>query len=292
MDVRLRLIHGLLQRSADAAGVDVLHIKGHAVAPELLDTRTHQDPDTGEEVVERTPRRSSDADVLVRPEHVARFLTELTRAGWIRKTTFTSGSAFGHAVALYHPRLGNVDLHRRFPGLRDTGFDRLWDDRASAVLGNVDCPVPSLLGQRLILLLHAARSGPHHPDLDRAWTRATDEDRDEVRRLAAELDAEVGLAAAVGGLDAFRDHPDYPLWRYFSEGSPGRLAEWRARWRTARTPGTKLAVARALLFFDHALLEAELGRRPTARDIARRLAARWGRLLAEARHALMRRRRT
>ena len=289
MDIRLRLIHGTLQRLADRVGADVLHIKGPAVAPPLLDTRVHVDPATGAPLVETVHRFSTDADLLIRPVHVARFLAEATRNGWVRKTSFTSGSAFGHAVNLYHPRLGNADLHRRFPGLRDDAFDDLWRDRGSIRLGHVDCPTPSLTAQRLLLLLHAARSGRHHPDTRRAWSLATEDEREEVRRLARHFDAEIGVAAALDDLDRFRDHPDYLLWRYFRDGDPSRLNEWRARWRSATTLRGKLVVVRSLLFFDHSLLEAELGRRPTRRDVARRLGTRWARLLREASTHILRR---
>lgn len=275
LGLRVRLIHGTLQRLADRAGVDVLHVKGPAVAEELLDTRTDTDPDTGEERTIRVPRGSSDADVLVRPAHVARFLDEVERNGWIRKTTFTSGSAFGHALNIYHPKLGNADVHRYFPGLEPDSFDAIWQRRGTVELGNVACTVPSLRAQRLLLLLHAARSGASHPDTQRAWGRATQAERDDVLALARELGAELGIAAAIGTLDDYRDHPDYLLWQYFRSSNPSRLDEWRARWRSATTLGAKATVVRNLIFFDPALLEAELGRRPTPADLARRIAGRF-----------------
>ncbi|MHA6513119.1 nucleotidyltransferase family protein [Tessaracoccus sp. Z1128] len=281
LPVRLKLIHGVLQRHADRAGADVLHIKGPAVADELLDARPVTDPVSGEHRVEVTGRHSSDADLLVRPGHVARFLDEVTRHGWIRKTTFASSSAFGHAMNIYHPTLGNADVHRRFPGLADAAFDELWRGRSSIELGHVPCAVPSVQAQRLLLLLHAARSGPSHPDTERAWVRATEDQRAGVLSLARQLGAELGVAAAVGGLDAFRDHPDYLLWKHFHEGNPSRLDEWRARWRAATTLRAKADVVHGLLFFDTTLLEAELGHPPTRREIRQRLLQRWIRLIDE-----------
>ena len=287
LTIRIRLIHGALQRLADRAGADVLHVKGPAVAPELLDTRTTTDPDTGEQVTVTVPRSSSDADLLVRPQHVERFLDEVTRHGWIRKTSFDNSSAFGHALNIYHPTLGNADVHRHFPGLGPGSFDALWAERGSATLGHVECAVPSLTGQRLLLLLHSARSGPGHPDTERAWGRATDGERAEVQALAERLGAELGVAAAVGNLDDYRSHPEYLLWKHFRDGNPSRLDEWRARWRSASTLRAKATVLRNLAFFNRTLLEAELGHRPSRREYVARLGRRWATLGRE----LFRRRR-
>lgn len=281
LHVRLRLTHGVLQRIADQAGADVLHIKGPAVAEELLDTRAVHDAAGDFEHTETVARRSSDADLLIRPEHVHRFLNEASRHGWIRKTSFSSSSAFGHAMNIFHPTLGNADVHRRFPGLAPDAFDELWRDRISTPLGHVPCPTPSVTAQRLLLLLHSARSGPHHPDSGRAWHRATADERVAVLTLARRLGAEIGVAAAVGDLEEFRGHPEYLLWKHFRDGNSSRLDEWRARWRAATSVGKKAAVIRGLLFFDPSLLEAELGHAPSRREVAQRSLVRWRRLLGE-----------
>ena len=265
MAVRLRLIHGVLQRHADRIGADVLHVKGPAVPDLLLEHRVVQDTATGEESTVVVPRNSNDADVLVRREHVRAFLDEVGRHGWVRKTTFDTSSAFGHALNIYHPTLGNADIHRAFPGLGPEGFDELWRLRTKVDMGAVACPVPDLTGQRLVLLLHAARSGASHPDVDRAWGRATEAERAEVVALARRAGADMGLAAALGTLDDHANHPDYLLWKHFGSGNTGRLEEWQARWRSARTLRDKLAVARSFLIFDPALLEARsVARQPCA----------------------------
>lgn len=281
LGTRISIIHGVLQRLADQAGADVLHIKGPAVAEELLDTRLAPDPDTGEPVTVTIPRPSSDADVLVRPEHVERFLAEVTRHGWIRKTTFTTSSAFGHALNIYHPRLGNADVHRHFPGLGDDAFAQIWNHRQTKTIAHVGCTVPSLRAQRLLLLLHAARSGPTHPDTERAWGRANDEERDDVLTLAKLLGAEVGVAAAIGTLDEYRSHPQYLLWKHFREANPSRLHEWHARWRAATTVPAKARVVRSFIVFDPASLESDLGHTPTKREILRRNVARFGTMVRE-----------
>lgn len=281
LHLRLRLIHAALQLLADDAGADVLHVKGPAVADELLDTHVVGQGDDARTVT--VPRTSSDADILVRPEHVSRFLRRIERAGWIRKTHFGTGSAFGHALNVYHPQLGNADIHRAFPGLPDESFAVLWERRTTKEMGQVACTVPDLVSQRLILLLHAARSGPHHPDRDRAWHRATDDEKAAVRTFAREVGGEMGLAAALGELDQYRDHPNYELWRHFSTGEDSRLGEWRARWRAARTMRQKVDFVRGLAVLDTALLEAEIGRPPTRRDVRRRNLARWATLIKEVR---------
>lgn len=280
MTVRVSLIHGVLQRIADTAGVRLLHIKGTAVDPALLDVRTVVDDDgTTREI--RLPRGSSDADVLVHPSDVKAYLAALQRHGWTRKTSFYSGSAFGHATNIYHERLGNADIHRYYPGIPEDRFDRLWADREVTLLGNVECHVPSLPAQRLILLLHAARSGPNHPDVERAWARADDDERAQVRLLASQLDAGLGLAAALDELDGWEHHHEYLLWKHFREADPVRLHEWKARWRAARTLRGKARVARSFLFFDRAVLESDLGREPTREELTKRKFARVTTMLRE-----------
>ncbi|WP_203567987.1 nucleotidyltransferase family protein [Aestuariimicrobium ganziense] len=291
MPTRVRLIHGVLQRLAEQAGADVLHIKGPAVAPEIMGTSTVRDPITHEMVEVVNDRDSSDADILIRPEHVDRLLVVMHRAGWDFKTSFAGSSAFGHAMNVHHPTMGNADLHRHFPGLDRKAFETLWADRGEVELGHVSCPVPSVTGQRLLLLVHAARSGPDHPDRDRAWGRASEYERTQVSALAERLHAEVGLAAALGNLEQYRTHREYLLWKSFGERHPSRLGEWRARWRAADGPVEKARVVAMLATMDAGLLEAELGRPPTSRDRVKRALRRWTTLGHEVR-ALLRRRRS
>ena len=59
----------------------------------------------------------SDADVLVRPSQVRRFVRVLEGAGWQRRSRFHTGSPFGHAQTYWHDHLGYADVHRFFPGL-------------------------------------------------------------------------------------------------------------------------------------------------------------------------------
>ncbi|MDU0348877.1 nucleotidyltransferase family protein [Actinomyces sp. MRS3W] len=252
--VRVQLAHAALQTLAADAGVDLLHIKGPAV-----------DPSIG-----RPLHSSTDADVLVRPDHVARYLDVLTAHGWQHVTSFATGSAFEHAATFYHPAWGYTDVHRTFPGLtRGDAFAVLWRDRGRRLIAGVSCPVPDLVAQRLLLLLHVARNGAGHqdPDYRRAWTAVTEADRRNIRLLARQLGAQVGLAAALGELDAYRDDPSHDLWVVFSSRDASRLDEWRARLKAAPGPAAKARIlARSLLVnTDH--LAMRVGRRPTRAEI-------------------------
>lgn len=255
ISARVHLAHAVVQHLAESAGADVLHLKGPAVFPGLRDPG----------------RTSSDVDVLVRPSHLSRLIAELESHGWDRRTDFETGSPFAHAANWWHDDWGWVDVHVSWPGARipaEDVFDVLAAPGATHPIAHVDCPVPDRIGQRLLLLLHAART-PGSSDKDWAWDRAPESDQHEVRALAAELDAEVALAAALGELDLHRDDPDHALWLHFSEGGD-RFSEWRARLMSAR--GTRarvrLVVGVARVSRDH--LRLELGREPTRQDVRRK----------------------
>jgi len=73
---RTRLAHATLQAIADECGANILHIKGPAVDVALLPPK--DDAPANATAEERAiPRLSQDADVLVRPAHIKRFLAAL-----------------------------------------------------------------------------------------------------------------------------------------------------------------------------------------------------------------------
>ena len=272
VSVAVRFAHAAAQAVADDCLVDLLHIKGPAVDDGLLEAESVTDPETGESSRHVAARESTDADVLVRPDHLRIFLDGMQRHGWSLKVDFADGSAFEHAATLEHPFLKHADVHRRFPGITaapEVAFDRLWADRHTATIAGVACGVPSLPGQRLILLLHAAR-GPvaGHPDIRRAWLEATMDQRLEVEKLAAELGAEVGLAAGTGRLDEFQSARDHDLWQLLSSGDYSLASLW---WARVRAEPTLWAGARAgirLVLPNPNRLALQLGRTPTRRDLA------------------------
>nr|NLI51550.1 nucleotidyltransferase family protein [Propionibacterium sp.] len=272
--VRVQLGHAAVQSVVDAVGARALHVKGYALDESL-----------------RWPGRvGTDVDVLVHPADVSAVLDGLARAGWRRQTSFETGSAFEHAATWVHEDFGYVDVHRFYPGLGDDpvrAFDAVWAERGSTELGGVACPVPSLDAQVLMVLLHAGRSQPSprtQRDIAQVWEAADPARQASVRRLVDRLGAHVGFAAAVGGLDDYRDRPDYDLWRVSLRGGT-RVEEWRARMRAARTLRARVRlVLRALLVnTDH--LAAVLNREPTRAEVIGEFFRRGRRVLAEERAA-------
>ena len=273
--VRSSFAHAALQHLADVCGAELLHVKGVAI------DRSLATPDRG----------GTDADVLVRPSDVGRLLEALTANNWTVHTTFATGSPFGHATTLVHDQWGFADVHRLFPGISagpTVAFDRLWRDHTTQQIAGVECTVPSIAGQSLILVLNAARSGAHAAvDLETAWNSAPAQRRQEVRDLVSELGAEVAFAAATGDLERYRGARGYDLWRVTTQGGT-RFEEWLARVKAAPTPGEalRLALRAPLVNTDH--LAVTLGHPPTRMDVVREFFARPIRGLREQWMAAMR----
>jgi hypothetical protein len=258
LDVGVVFAHCSAQAVAATVGADLLHIKGPAIDQSLLGA--------GGDLPRR--RRSMDADVLVRPRDVGRFIDGMVSAGWRVAYPFEDGSPFTHAATMVHPDLPSVDVHRSFPGIYlepREAFDRLWRDRTSTELGGIDCSVPAVSAQRLILLLHAVRSRSRG-DIDRVWQTASDAERDAVSLLARELRSEVALAAAVGELERFRSHREYDLWRALRDGERSRPRLWLARVRAEPTWRRRVRTAVSLVRPKPARLARELGHPPTTGD--------------------------
>ncbi|MGA4507716.1 nucleotidyltransferase family protein [Propionibacteriaceae bacterium G1746] len=277
MGVRVELMHAFLQSVADEAGIDLLHVKGPALDVSLLQRGAHGEP---------MPRHSTDADVLVRPADAERLLSRLREHGCHQRTRYRSGSPFEHAANVWHDELGHADVHRHFPGIGlrpATAFETLWSRRHEVTLAHWPCAVPHVDDQRLLLLLHAARSeGTKQLDVDQVWGRAGEVDRERVRSLAEELDATVALAAAIGELDDYRHHPEYALWKQFSgPEAHSRTDEWRARLRAARTPWQAASVMVRALQVNTDRMRLDLGREPTREEIAAKRRERLHRALRE-----------
>lgn len=270
--VGIRFTHASLQVLAEEGGIDLLHIKGPAVDDSLLQPgQAHASLPDGAPTA-RVARRSIDADVLVRPVHLDRLFDVMYRHGWKTAYRFEDGSAFEHAATMTHPFLAPVDVHRYFPGIDSDparAFTMLWRDRHTVELAGTPCPVPSVTAQRLILILHATRAGRlEHSDILRSWTAATREERDAVQRLAADLGAEVALAAGTGRLDEYVGASGYELWRALSTRETSLVRVWVARVKAARTRREALRTAMHLLVPNPHRMESTLGRPPTGREIA------------------------
>lgn len=269
---RVHLAHAVVQHLAESAAVDLLHIKGPALLPDL-----------------RPPSRgSSDVDVLVRPSHLHRLVWALEAAGWTKRSDFATGSVFAHAANWWHDDWGYVDVHVHWPGVRlepETAYEVWSATPGTQDVAHVPCPVPDRIGQLLVLVLHAARS-VDRSDVDYAWSRADEDQQTAVRRLAHTLDADVALAAALGELENFRDDPSYELWRLMSSGGGTRLAEWRARFIATRGARGRVRLLASSLRVNRDHLGMELGRAPTRRELRQRQLLRVRRAGAELRSRL------
>ncbi|MFZ2165503.1 MAG: nucleotidyltransferase family protein [Propionibacteriaceae bacterium] len=266
LSVRVMFAHAALQWLADAHGIDILHIKGPALAPALS-----EDP-ADEGSIPMNRRASTDADVLVRPRQVGAFMKVLAEHGWTAMASFESGSVFEHAAALEHTWFGHCDVHRNFPGIGldpEVAFDVLWADRTMIELAAWPCAVPSLTAQRVVLLLHAGRTVGGQPhDVRRAWREASAADQERTQLLVTQLQAEIGLAAALGHLDEYADSPEADLWRLSSQPETLRLAEWQARIKASKSPREALRLAFKALFVNVDHLTMKLGHAPSRRDLA------------------------
>lgn len=261
--IRVHLTHALLQHVADAEGIRLLHVKGPAVHPDLLLRDGDGEP---------LPRHSTDADVLVQPDRAKDLVRAIRAVGARQVNTFRTGSPFEHASTVWFDRLGYADIHRFFPGigLRPTdAFELMWGERQDTEIAHRRVSVPSQLMQRMILLLHAARSGsPDSPDKLRAWNDATDAERAALRDLARALDAEVALAAAIGELDQHITAPEYELWHQFSRNpTHTRTDEWRARIKAARSPLHRMSLALRATQVNTDRLAMDLGHEPSRAEI-------------------------
>ncbi|WP_425438593.1 nucleotidyltransferase family protein [Raineyella antarctica] len=257
------MAHAAVQRVADLADIDVLHIKGFALDPSLI----------------WDGRVGSDVDVLVRPSQVDRLLRALRTAGWVWVTGFAAGSPFGHAATLFHELWGYVDVHRMFPGVElapAAAFEILWRDRGTRTIAGTDCAVPALDGQVVVLLLHAAREAgatKARRDVETVWVGASPERQNAVRALAERLQAQMALAAAVGELAMFRGQRGYELWRVVSTGGT-RAEEWWARFLAAGSLAERMAVLWRAIIVNSEHLAVVLGHPPTKPQIIREFFAR------------------
>lgn len=260
IDSRLRITHALLESIAADAGVRILHVKGTALHPELAEGR----------------HRSLDCDVLVEPSGVTAFIAALSARGWQLMTTFEHGSVFEHAATLYHEVWGTVDVHRSFPGAnRDAAaaFELWWAQREQAELGGALISLPSLLDQRLLLLLHCARSpdGRNSHDFRRSWEEA---DPNQRRQLEARAELLGGTAPLLlltddGSGDRRRramGDPEFHLWDAVVNGA-NATEVWSAMIQDAPTLRAKASVMWKAAHVNRDHLALRLGHRPSPREV-------------------------
>lgn len=254
LPIRIQLSHAYFQHLADRLNIDILHVKGYAFAGEIY----------------RPGRSSTDVDLLVRPEHLDRFVEGALGDGWKILTHFETGSIFEHAMTLYHGSWGLVDIHRYFPGLGDSNgsaFESLWNQRRTRNIAHYPCQLPSLIDSRIIVVVHGARStATTNPDITYLKETLSPSEWDEMRRRLPDLQAEVAFAAAMGELDLFKHHPDYLLWKSVSEDTPDHI-RWKARFDHAQGLKEKLHVLTSIFLVNKDHLAMELGHEPSKKEI-------------------------
>lgn len=275
--MRLRLAHGVLQHHAARLGARILHLKGSALHPLLAEGR----------------RSSTDCDVLVDPGDVPGYCRLLEGKGWAQVTSFEHGSVFGHAATFHHPLWGTVDVHRSFPGVdRDPAltFETLWAARETRDLGGVDCAVPALPAQRLLLLVHAARDsmGRAGHDVRVSWTDASPTERAEIDALGENLGARVPLALVTDRPERARGGAGEHLWTATRAGA-GPTQIWIARLKDARGPRERAALLVAALHVNPDHLALRLGHDPSPQELRRESRDRWFRAARQLRGMLRRR---
>ena len=262
VQLRVHLAHATMQAIADEVGIDILHIKGPAV-----DSRLRPEG-----------HNSSDADVWVRPVHFKRLFSGLEAHGWQQVKKLRSGGLVQHSANWYHGELGQADVHVRFPGIQvapDRAFEVLWRVHGIREIAHRPCVVPSLAAQRVILLLHAARDiRQSSADVSAAWNDASESEREAVRALVRELDAEVALSVAVGGLEGYCDRPEYELWRLYAEGATTTSGFRRVRAEIKAAPaGFRMVHIRVIAYAISAVvrvpqrLAVQHAKKPALREI-------------------------
>lgn len=258
--------HAVAQVLAEDYDVDLLHIKGPALDPSL---RAVSAPGEATSL-----RQSVDADVLVRPSHVARLSQALLDHGWRRHFDFADGSAFGHAATWGNDRVGFLDVHRYFPGIEleaEAAFELLWRQRSRERVAGIACEVPSLTAQRLIMIIHAARGTAGRrstSDIDVAWVHASEEGRREIEDLADRLQTRVALYAGTGRLDEVAGEPGYRLWRELNDPRRELISTWWARVQVEPGLVAKMRKGLHLALPNTTRMETWLGRPPTRREVA------------------------
>jgi hypothetical protein len=214
------LAHPLVARLADQVDVRVLFIKGP----------------TAVAVGARPSRPSSDVDVLVQPDGFEGLCGAFERAGWqlrapIGTLKHAADLAFDHSAHFIHPDWPcDVDLHYLFPGfLSDPAevFEALWDRHDVVDIAGREVPSPGLLGQALVVGLHALR------DPDRTYSQAdlahlqarlsTLSERD--RRGLRDLARATGSSGSASELLLTANVVPAPL----DDDERARLADWHRR---------------------------------------------------------------
>jgi hypothetical protein len=283
-DEAVLLAHALVARLAEDVGARVLFIKGPTAVAQGV----------------RPSRPSADVDVLVDPTAFEALCAAIESAGWRRRfgpspLAHIKDLSFEHSAHFIHDGWPcDLDVHFTFPGFfAEPGlvFAALWEQRSSQVVAGRPVTTPDVLGQSLVVGLHALRD-PHRPksraDLEHLAALLTRTLDDAGRASLAELSVVTGARDSArellesAGIDV--DGPATPspklaAWEIFQEFGDTAGSMWlvelrRARWR--ERPGL---LARAALPPRSALFGPDLAGTATRRQVAGAQLARWARAL-------------
>lgn len=248
IDDATKLAHALAGILARESCARVLSIKGPASDQHRL----------------RSPRVSSDADVLVHPDDFEKFCALLEGRGWhTRYGRETPSLLPSHSRTYIHDNWScDIDVHSSFPGFfaaPAAAFNALWESRVVLAVAHVDAFAPSRAGSAVVTALHAQRSsqserhraeGEHVRQIIASDFR--DDEKEEFYRIARaggavwvlqDLITTLELGPIV--LDAKPD--DQRLWtlnRDFNED--GSTLGWLLHWKQARWSRRFSILARAI----------------------------------------------
>lgn len=161
----VQLAHALTAHVAASIGVRSLCVKGPVLSEQKL----------------RSPRMSSDADVLVDPARIDDLVTALRLRGWKERFVADVPRILdNHAVTLFHPEWPcDIDVHHGFLGFlapKDQVFETIWARRRNTQIAatEVVCADPvansAMLALHCLREIHVARNRSELAELAAKWT--------------------------------------------------------------------------------------------------------------------------
>jgi hypothetical protein len=282
-DEAVLLAHALVCRVAQQVGARVLFIKGR----------------TAVALGARPDRPSQDVDVLVDPEGFDRVSSAFAAAGWRHRIQYgghqhVDDVSFDHSHHFIHDEWPcDLDVHYNFPGFlkpADQVFEALWARHTTTEVAGVQVTTPDLLGQALVVALHALRD-PDKPSsvadlahLARTLGRDLDDTgKQELADLALATGAEVTARALLESVGAPVPDPSpesrasADAWAFRQDVGSRSGVVWLIE--LARTPWAErpALLRRALFPPREVLLSSYLAARATRRELAVLHARRWAR---------------
>lgn len=266
-----QLAHALAAHVADEIGVRSLSVKGPVLAQQNL----------------RSPRVSSDADVLVDPDRIDDFVGALRRRGWEERFVADVPRILdNHARTLFHKNWPcDIDVHHGFLGFLASErevFEALWERRRTTLIAGtpVICADPvansAMLALHCLREMHIARNQVELAELVTAWADSREElDREELLSLATRTGSvetlrpflyRIGIDAPVVPFDRAR----LAAWMlHASSVEAGRAAAWLAAIGNASWRDRPRLFAHAILppAAEYRLEHPEIG--PTRLDLSR-----------------------